>query len=277
VLLALLSSTLLLGGGVTALVLTGASSAAQPKTPNPVGSAGIAGVQAAAKAPATGFTLSVVNDNAHVPAGGATSFTVAIARTNFPGAITFAASGAPAGATTRFTPQPAGGSSVSLAISTPDGAALGSYTVIITGSSGGTTVSTAAHLTVSAGSSGGDGSNAGHAFTLTGTLDRQLAPGVTGYLDVALHNTNNQTLQVTALSVTVTAIDAPGCGPANFTTAPFSGGPVNIPANTTRTLSQLNVPRSQWPSVTMIDLPSNQDACKGTSLSLTYAATGQGN
>jgi hypothetical protein len=276
------AALVLLGGSVTAIALTSDASSAQPNTagvvavPTGAAGAGVAGVQAVAKAPASGFALSVVNDNAQVPAGSATAFTVAIFRTNFAGTIAFTASGAPAGATLTFTPQSTTGNSVSLAISTPAGTTLGSYSVTIAGSSGSTHASTVAHLTVSAGNAG-NGGNPGHAFTLTGTLDRQLAPGVTGYLDLALANPNNQTMRVTALSVTITGIGAPGCGPANFTTAPFSGGPVSVPANTTRTLSQLNVPKSEWPSVTMVDLPSNQDACKGTSLSLAYTGTGQGN
>jgi hypothetical protein len=44
-----------------------------------------------------------------------------------------------------------------------------------------------------------------------------------------------------------------------------------------KTLWQLGIPPSAWPKVKMINLPTNQDACKNTSLSLGYTGTGQGN
>lgn len=53
----------------------------------------------------------------------------------------------------------------------------------------------------------------------------------------------------------------------------FSGSVV-VPANSTRSLSALNVPESQWPVLTMPNTDFNQDACQHAVFQLTYTGTG---
>ena len=116
------------------------------------------------------------------------------------------------------------------------------------------------------------------AFTIIGTLDRSLAPGVTGFLDLSIANPNNQPISITNLTVSLTGTSKPGCTTSNFSVAQLNGAyPFTVPANSTRTLSQLGIAQSARPRVTMVDLPVNQDVCKTTGLTLGYSGTGQGN
>jgi hypothetical protein len=121
--------------------------------------------------------------------------------------------------------------------------------------------------------SAGQGQN----FGLAGSADRLLAPGVSGFIDVAITNPNNQPLNVTNLSVAVTGTSKPACTTSNFSVTQFSGTyPITVPANSTRTLSQLGITQSQRPKVTMINLPVNQDVCKNTGVALSFTGTGSG-
>jgi hypothetical protein len=223
------------------------------------------------KPPTPAFTLAVAPDNVNVSAGLSGSFTVTITRTNLSAAIGFTVTGVPAHATASFSPVSTTGNTTTLTVQTASNTPLGSYDLVINGTSGSVVMSVTAHLTVSAAQT--------KQFTIAGVLDRALAPGVTGYLNLALTNSNNQTLSVTNLAVMVTGTNKPGCTVSgNFSTVQFSGTyPLSIPANSTRTLSQLGVPQSQWPKVTMVNLPTNQDACKSTGLTLSYTGSGQGN
>ncbi|MCW2756418.1 MAG: hypothetical protein JWO46_164 [Nocardioidaceae bacterium] len=113
-------------------------------------------------------------------------------------------------------------------------------------------------------------------FTISGSADRLLAPGApSGAMDLALTNPANAALKVTSLTVTVTGTNHAGCGPENYAVTAYGGPfPLAVPANSTRTLQQLGVPRAQWPQVAMLNLPVNQDACKGATVQLHLAGTG---
>jgi hypothetical protein len=49
-----------------------------------------------------------------------------------------------------------------------------------------------------------------------------------------------------------------------------------VPASSTRTLAELGVPAAQWPQISIIDLPTNQDGCRTASVTLAYAGTATG-
>jgi hypothetical protein len=221
-------------------------------------------------APPSKFSLTVSPTSINAPAGAVATYTVTVTRTNFTGAITFSVTGAPASAGVSFTPASTTGNTTSLQVSTSATTTLGSYTLSIAGGSGGTSASTTAQLTVS-------GSQGGTPFTIAGTLDRSLAPGVTGLLNLSLTNPNNQSLSVSNLTVAITATNKSGCAVSgNFSAVQFSGTyPLTVPANSTRTLSQLTA-QSTWPKITMNNLSVNQDACKSAALVLSYSGTGQG-
>jgi hypothetical protein len=228
-------------------------------------------VLAVTKPPTPAFNLAVSPANLNVSAGLSGSYTVTTTRTNLSAPIGFTVTGLPAHATAAFGPASTSGNSTTLTVQIASNSPLGSYSLVINGTSGTITASVTAHLTVSAGQ--------GRAFTIAGVLDRALSPGVTGYLDLALTNPNNQTLSITNLAVSITGTSKSGCtASGNFSKTEFSGTyPLSLPSNSTRTLSQLGVPQSQWPKVTMVNLAMNQDICKSTSLTLGFTGTGIGN
>jgi hypothetical protein len=106
-----------------------------------------------------------------------------------------------------------------------------------------------------------------------------LAPGRGRPLPVGITNPLSFPLTVTDLVVTVAAGSSnPGCdGVSNLEVAQsnLAGGAVSVvvPAGGTVTLPAQG---ATAPVVTMLDLGSNQDACKGASFTLSFAAMGTG-
>jgi hypothetical protein len=270
-------SPLSTSGNTTTLTITPDSSAAAGSASLVIkGTSGsvVATTQVAltvTRPPPPSFTLAVSPDNLNVSAGLSGAFTVTITRTNLTAPIGFTVTGVPAHTTATYAPVATSGNSTTLTITTASNTPLGSYSLVVKGTSGAITASAIAHLTLSAGQ--------GKAFTIAGAVDRALSPGVTGYLNLALTNPNNQTLSITNLTVSITGTSMSGCtASGNFSTTQFSGiYPLSLPSNSTRTLSQLGVPQSQWPKVTMVNLATNQDVCKSTGLTLAFIGTGQGN
>lgn len=216
-----------------------------------------------------GFSLSSSPATLNLQAGTAGSFTITITRRLFILPITFSVTGLPASTTATFVPVTTGGGSVTLNISTSLTTPLGSNDLVVTGTSGSFHATTTAHLTISAGQ--------GQNFGMTGSADRLLAPGVSGAIDVAITNPNNQPLNVTNITVSVTGTSKPACATSNFSVTQFSGSyPITVPANATRTLSQLGIAPAQRPKVTMINLAVNQDVCKSTGITLGFTGTGSG-
>jgi hypothetical protein len=219
--------------------------------------------------PTPGFTLAASPSNLNLQAGTSGSFTITITRRLFPFPISLSVTGLPAATTATFNHSPTGGSMVTLTVNTSLATPLGSKDLTVKGTSGSFSATTTAHLTVSAGQ--------GQNFALTGSADRLLAPGVSGPIDVAITNPNNQPLQVTNITMSVTGTSKAACTTSNFSVTQFSGTyPITVPANSTRTLSQLGIASALRPKVTMINLPVNQDVCKNTGINLGFTGTGSG-
>jgi uncharacterized membrane protein len=222
-----------------------------------------------APAPTPGFTLASSPANLNVQAGTSGSFTITITRRLFALPISFSVTGLPPATTANFVPTSTTGNSVTLNIATSLSTPVGSTDLVVKGTGGTTSATTTAHLTVSAGQ--------GQNFGLSGSADRLLAPGVSGFIDVAITNPNNQPLNVTNLTVTVTGTSKAACTTSNFSVTQFSGTyPITVPANATRTLSQLGIAQAQRPKVTMLNLPVNQDVCKNTGITLGFTGSGSG-
>lgn len=118
------------------------------------------------------------------------------------------------------------------------------------------------------------------AFGITGTASQPFYPGRSQAVDLVLSNPNNRSIQILSSSITVAAattkdgVANPDCdGTVNLVVTKGLTGTVVVPANATRTLSQLGVPQSQWPVLTMPNLSTNQDACKSTTFTVNYSGT----
>lgn len=210
--------------------------------------------------------------------GATANYAIALTRTNLPGTVTFSVSGGlPTGATASFSPNPTTGNNSALQIATKSSTPEGSSTLHLVASGndpGGTTryAYASVELVVDKG---------GRPFTISGSVTG-LAPGLSQPLNLTLSNPNKKALSVSNLGVTITQVTrAAGvtmpCGTGDYAVTQYAGPyPVTVPANGSISLSQLTVPSSVWPKVTMLNRPVNQDGCKGARLTLTYSGSGYG-
>ena len=118
-------------------------------------------------------------------------------------------------------------------------------------------------------------------FMISGDVSRAITPGQLVGLDLTLDNTSDVDLAINRITVTVVRIHAPRadadhpCTAADFRVRELSGGGVlRLAGNSVSNLSGLQLPKANWPAVGMLNLPVNQDGCKGASLTLNYEASG---
>jgi hypothetical protein len=115
------------------------------------------------------------------------------------------------------------------------------------------------------------------AFTMSGSLPGPIALGSGGTLPLSVTNPYDFPLRVWSLRVTVLAATSqPDCdGVANLqvtqSNAASGALSITIPALGTVTLPAQG---ATAPVVTMRDLPTNQDACKNATFTLSYSGTG---
>jgi hypothetical protein len=100
--------------------------------------------------PPANFTLSASPASVTVTQGASAATTVAIARTNFTGAVGLSASGLPPGVTASFNPASTSGGSSTLTFAASAAATAGPASVTVTGTGGGLTRTTSIALTVTA-------------------------------------------------------------------------------------------------------------------------------
>lgn len=117
-------------------------------------------------------------------------------------------------------------------------------------------------------------------FTVEGKVNRQLVPGRIVRINLRLTNPTRVDLDVTRLSVKVSSVTSDGqastCHGADFTVLPATlGAGVRLPAGSRGTLGRLGLHRTRWPAVGLLDLPVNQDDCKGVTLTLTYSGSAE--
>ena len=141
---------------------------------------------------ASDFTLGSATP-VSVAQGASAGTSIAINRTSFTGAVSFAATGLPSGVTVAFNPSTATtGNSVTATFTASSTATVGSATVTITGTSGSTSRTTTVALTVTGGGGGGG--------TVTATPSVGSASPWFNELQLRLDNTAT----ITAMTVTVT-------------------------------------------------------------------------
>jgi hypothetical protein len=111
------------------------------------------------------------------------------------------------------------------------------------------------------------------AFTITGSLTGLLTPGTGEALDLTLTNLESTDLLISSLEVEVRTATR-GCDPDDFSVQQFSGAAgFTLPASNSADLGDLGFDPTEWPRVSMLNLPVNQDGCKGASLSLSFSGT----
>ena len=123
--------------------------------------------------------------------------------------------------------------------------------------------------------SGAGGAAAADVFTISGTLDTTLYPGGSGALDLSLTNATAGELTVGEITVAVASVNTQPqrqCLIADFVVAQLDQTlQFTLPANATRTLTQLGVAPADLPRVAMTNTPVNQDGCKNSTVNLAFA------
>lgn len=219
----------------------------------------------------TGFAMVLAPPLATVVDGQATSYTLTVNRGLLAGPISLSVTGVPQFATATVSPSLSLlGNTATVKISTATNVVPGTYLITVKGQSLLASATASAYLTVVPQSFAD--------FPIEGTPDRTLAPGSEpAAIDLRLTNPFGAPMTVTGLGVALDATDVAGCGIDNYAVVPYDGPPaLVVPAHSTRSLSQLGVPREDWPQVRMLNLPTNQDQCKGAVVQLSYSGTGNG-
>ena len=116
---------------------------------------------------------------------------------------------------------------------------------------------------------------AADAFTISGNLDTTLYPGGSGAVDLALTNITAGELTVGEITVSITGVSTQPqrqCLVADFVLTQLDQAlQFTLPANATRTLTQLGVAPADLPRVAMTNTPVNQDGCKNSTVNLAFA------
>ncbi|TQK71393.1 hypothetical protein [Nocardioides sp. SLBN-35] len=219
----------------------------------------------------TGFTMTLSPPSATVVDGASATYTLSINRGLLAGPIGLSLTGVPQFATATVSPSLSVlGNTATIKVSTATNVVPGAYLITVKGKSLLASATASAYLVVLP--------QTYDDFPVGGTPDRTLAPGSEpAAIDLALTNPFDAPMTVTGLGVSITSTSVTGCGVDNYAVDDYTGPfPLTVPAHGTRTLSQLGVPRGQWPKVRMLDLPTNQDVCKGATVQLAYTGAGNG-
>ena len=130
----------------------------------------------------------------------------------------------------------------------------------------------------------GSGSGTGQsgdlrAFRVVGNVPGALEPGLGASIDLKFTNPNGRAIRITSVTATIDSLDAPfstptlPCTASDYAITQLSGAAsITVPARSTRTLSQLGVPQSEWPEFRMRNTALDQDGCKGATITIDYAA-----
>jgi hypothetical protein len=120
------------------------------------------------------------------------------------------------------------------------------------------------------------------AFDIEGDATGPIAPGVQVPIELRFINKHPSAMTISDLQVSLQSLSAPSATahhPCSVDDYALTQMPDRIewsvPANTTLSLEQLGVQRQEWPQITMRDRASNQDGCKGATLTLGYTARGE--
>jgi hypothetical protein len=212
-----------------------------------------------------GFAISMSPATRVVGQGDTARFEISITRSGgFSRSVALSASGLPNRAAGAF------GAS-QLVVATQRNVTPGSYRIVVTATARGA----GSRLTRSVSSTLIIRTQAD--FSISGTLATKLSPGTGAPVNLTITNPHPFPIRVTALATRVDPrTSSPACsGAANFAAADLRSPRVQygfvIPRRTSRTLSQLKVPAGQRPWVHMLNLATNQDACKDVRIFLQHS------
>ncbi len=118
----------------------------------------------------------------------------------------------------------------------------------------------------------------GVAFTISNAATPPLYPGTSQRLDLVFTNPNPSPITIAprAVSITVSTGRARCSASTNFQVSQGLTSRVTVPANQTRSLSDLGIGRTHWPVITMVDTRFSQNTCQGAPLTLRYSAGASG-
>lgn len=129
---------------------------------------------------------------------------------------------------------------------------------------------------VAAGGAGAANAAPGDPFTISGDLDRTLFPGGSGLLDLRLTNVSDGDLTVGEITVQVASVTTQPqqtCLVADFAVTQIDAArQFALPANTSRTLTELGMTAADLPQVSMTNTSVNQDGCKRATVNLVFNA-----
>jgi hypothetical protein len=120
--------------------------------------------------------------------------------------------------------------------------------------------------------------SSGRLFRIDAVTTAALAPQASVPLELWFTNPNSVDFVVTDLTAEISGVHAPGaCGPADFEVSQFSGGYGFVVSGLRRTsLSQLGIATAQWPHLTMMNRPVNQDGCRNALVTLRFTGKAAG-
>ena len=123
---------------------------------------------------------------------------------------------------------------------------------------------------------GANALTATYTFSISGNITTPFYPGVSQKLDLVFTNPNPVPITIPAGGVTITlSTRRAGCPSSpNFKVDQSVTTSVTLPKKSTVSLSRLGVTMAEWPVITMVDTPYNQDACEGAVVTLRYSAVG---
>jgi hypothetical protein len=151
-------------------------------------------------------------------------------------------------------------------------------TPVITPVPSGPTPSTTTSTTSSTTTSHHPGAQVGARFTISNVVAPPLYPGTSQRLNLVFTNPNPSPITIAprAVSISVSTSQARCSARANFAVSQGLTSRVTIPANQTRSLSDLGIGQDHWPVITMVDTHSSQNGCQGAPLTLRYSAGASG-
>jgi hypothetical protein len=215
-----------------------------------------------------------------ITAGSTAGYRLWIRRHRFPWAIRFSLrSKPPRGATAHFTVRRTFKTRSTLTIRTRAWTPPGVYHLTVRARHGHMIKRITLTLTVARSTPGGGTAPVAiPQFSISGNAPTPLEPGVPEGIDLRITNPNTLPVVISSMSASVQSVSAPRATPTlpctlgDFSMQQYVGPlPLTVPASSTTTLAQLGIPSAQWPQVSIIDRPTNQDGCQGATVTFAYS------